>query len=77
MPRHVHCQLVIDVVQTANTLLKERLHGKRPRLTDTERVLPARTIKAIGRKALLEPEILPAPDMPMPEADNAPAEGYA
>jgi hypothetical protein len=60
----VHQQqvIVIEFLQAANRLLKERLRGKRIRFTDAERVLLARKAKAVGRKALLRLDTIVTPD---------------
>src|SRR5258706_13041300 len=57
-----HQLIVIEFLQAENRLLKERLHGKRIRFTDAERVLLARKAKAVGRKALLKLDTIVAPD---------------
>ena len=56
----VHRQqlLVIEFLQAENRMLQERLRGKRIRFTDEERALLARKAKAVGRKALLELDII-------------------
>lgn len=41
---------------------QERLHGRRIRFTDAERILLARKAKAVGRKGLLELDTLVSPD---------------
>jgi len=46
---HRHQLLVIEFLQVENRRLKERLRGKRIRLTDAERALLARKAKAAGR----------------------------
>ena len=51
---HRHQLIVIEFLQAENRLLKERLRGKRIRVTDAERALLGRKAKAVGRKALLE-----------------------
>jgi hypothetical protein len=59
---HRHQLMVIEFLQAENRILKERLHGKRIRITDEERALLARKAKAIGRKALLELDTIVSPD---------------
>jgi hypothetical protein len=59
---HRHQLIVIEFLQAANRLLKDRLRGKRIRFTDVERALLARKAKAVGRKALLELETIVSPD---------------
>src|SRR6202790_5631740 len=59
---HRHQLIVIEFLQTENRLLKDRLRGRRIRLTDAERALLARKAKAVGRKALLELDTLVSPD---------------
>src|SRR5437588_12795535 len=59
---HQHQLIVIEFLQTENRLLKDRLRGKRIRLTDAERALLARKAKAVGRKDLLELETIVSPD---------------
>src|SRR5260370_3189576 len=59
---HRHQLIVIEFLQAENRLLKDRLRGKRIRVTDAERVLLARKAKAVGRKALLELETIVSPD---------------
>src|ERR1700687_3207682 len=59
---HRHQLIIIDLLQTENRLLKDRLRGKRIRFTDAERALLARKAKAVGRKALLELETIVSPD---------------
>src|SRR5260370_15798396 len=54
--------IVIEFLQAENRLLKERLRGKRIRVTDAERALLARKAKAVGRKALLKLDTLVSPD---------------
>src|SRR5450631_3314037 len=58
---HRHQLIVIEFLQAENRLLEERLHGRRIRFTDSER-LPARKTKAVGRKALLELDTIVSPD---------------
>jgi putative transposase len=53
---------VIDYLQEENRLLKERLGGRRIRLTDAERQRLARKAYALGRKVLNELETLVTPD---------------
>ena len=57
-----HQLIVIEFLQAENRMLKERLRGKRIRFTDAERALLARKAKAVGRKALLELDIIVSPD---------------
>ena len=59
---HRHQLIVIEFLQAENRLLKGRLHGKRIRFTDADRVLLARKAKAVGRKALLELDTIVSPD---------------
>ncbi|RPI41712.1 MAG: hypothetical protein EHM59_19530 [Betaproteobacteria bacterium] len=59
---HRHQLIVIEFLQAENRMLKERLRGKRIRLTDGERALLARKAKAVGRKALLELDTIVSPD---------------
>jgi transposase InsO family protein len=59
---HRHQLIVIEFLQAENRLLKQRLHGRRIRFTDAERVLLARKAKAVGRKALLELDTIVSPD---------------
>ena len=59
---HRHQLIVIEFLQAENRLLKDRLSGKRIRLSDAERALLARKAKAVGRKALLELETIVSPD---------------
>ncbi len=54
--------IVIEFLQAENRLLKQRLHGRRIRFTDAERVLLARKAKVIGRKGLLELDTVVSPD---------------
>jgi hypothetical protein len=48
---HRHQLFVIAFLQAEDRLLKERLRGKRIRVTDAEGALRARKAKAVGRKA--------------------------
>ena len=47
---HRHQLIVIEFLQAENRLLKEKLGGRRIRLTDAERAFLARKAKAVGRK---------------------------
>ncbi|MEJ7667480.1 MAG: hypothetical protein WKH97_01840 [Casimicrobiaceae bacterium] len=51
-PRHQ--VIVIEYLQAENSMLQERLRGRRLRFSDAERALLARKAKAVGRRALLE-----------------------
>src|SRR5258708_31170762 len=53
---------VIEHLQEENRALKERLGGRRIRLTDTERCRLARKAHALGRKVLNELDTLVTPD---------------
>jgi len=53
---------VVDYLQEENRVLKERLGGRRIRLTDVERHRLARKAQALGRKVLNELETLVTPD---------------
>ena len=52
----------IELLQTENRLLKAQLRGKRIGFTDADRALLARKAMAVGRKGLLELEMLVTPD---------------
>ncbi len=54
--------IVIEYLQAENSMLRERLKGRRLRFTDAERALLARKAKAVGRKALLELCTIVSPD---------------
>lgn len=54
--------IIIEYLQAENSMLKERLHGKRIRFSDAERALLARKAKAVGRKALRKLDTLVSPD---------------
>ena len=54
--------IVIEYLQAENSMLKERLRGKRIRFSDAERALLARKAKAVGRKALQKLDTLVSPD---------------
>ena len=45
-------QAIIEYLQTENEILKRRLNGRRPRLTDGERRRLALKGKALGRRVL-------------------------
>src|SRR5450759_4316968 len=53
---------VIEYLQEENRVLKERLGGRRIRLTDAERCRLARKAHALGRKVLNELDTLVTPD---------------
>jgi putative transposase len=53
---------VIGYLQEENRVLKERLGGRRLRLTDAERSRLARKAHALGRKVLSELDTLVTPD---------------
>ena len=53
---------VIEYLQEENRVLKERMGGRRLRLTDAERRRLARKAQALGRKVLNELETLVRPD---------------
>src|SRR5260370_23910951 len=57
-----HQSDVIEYVQEENRVLKERLGGRRIRLTDAERCRLARKAHALGRKVLKELHTLVTPD---------------
>ncbi len=59
-PRHQ--VIVIEYLQAENSMLQERLRGRRLRLSDAERALLARKAKAVGRRALLELRTIVTPD---------------
>jgi len=53
---------VIEYLREENRVLKERMGGRRLRLTDAERRRLARKAQALGRKVLNELETLVRPD---------------
>ena len=57
-----HQLIVIEYLQAENSMLQERLSGRRLRFSDAERALLARKAKAVGRKALLELGTIVTPD---------------
>ena len=57
-----HQLIVIDYLQAENSMLRERLKGRRLRFSDAERALLARKAKAVGRRALLELGTIVTPD---------------
>ena len=66
-----HQLIIIEFLDAANRLLKQRLRGKRTRSTDAERALLARRAKAVGRKALLELDMIASPDTLMRDVIGA------
>src|ERR1700730_1068198 len=58
---HRHQLIVIEFLQDENQLLKDRLRGRRIRLTDAERALLARKAEAVGRKSLRELDTIVSP----------------
>jgi len=57
-----HQVIVIEYLQAENSMLQERLRGRRLRFSDAERALLARKAKAVGRRALLELRTIVTPD---------------
>ena len=57
-----HQLIVIEYLQAENSILRERLKGRRLRFSDAERALLARKAKAVGRSALLELSTIVTPD---------------
>ncbi len=57
-----HRQLVIDYLIEENRVIKEQLERPRRRFTDEQRILPAVSAKALGRRILVELETLVTPD---------------
>ena len=57
-----HQLIVIEYLQVENSMLRERLKGRRLRFSDAERALLARKAKAVGRRALLEVGTIVTPD---------------
>ena len=57
-----HQVIVIEYLQAENSMLQERLRGRRLRFSDAERALLARKAKAVGRRALLELRTMVTPD---------------
>ena len=57
-----HQLIVIEYLQAENSMLRERLKGRRLRFSDAERALLARKAKAVGRRALLELSTIVTPD---------------
>ena len=57
-----HQRRVVEYLVAENQILKRRLRGKRPRLTDDERRRLARLGKALGRKLLGQVASIVTPD---------------
>jgi transposase InsO family protein len=54
--------IIIEYLQAENSMLRERLKGRRLRFSEAERALLARKAKAVGRTALLELGTIVTPD---------------
>jgi len=57
-----HQLIVIEYLKAENSMLRERLKGRRLQFSDAERALLARKAKAVGRRVLLELGTIVTPD---------------